>query len=145
LSIIIYIHELLELHEKKMDLLENGIIYKNESYKIIGACMEVHKTLGCGFLEAVYQEALAIEFDHRKIPFEQEKRLHITYKNNLLKKEYIADFVCYGKIIVELKALSQLQKEHIAQTLNYLRITDFELGLIVNFGTSSLQYKRVVL
>ncbi|NOY50310.1 MAG: GxxExxY protein [Chlorobi bacterium] len=128
-----------------MDLLENGIIYKNESYKIIGACMEVHKTLGCGFLEAVYQEALAIEFDHRKIPFEQEKRLHITYKNNLLKKEYIADFVCYGKIIVELKALSQLQKEHIAQTLNYLRITDFELGLIVNFGTSSLQYKRVVL
>lgn len=91
------------------------------------------------------QEALAIEFDHRRIPFEQEKRLQITYKNTLLKKEYIADFVCYGKIIVELKALSQLQNEHIAQTLNYLKITEFKLGLLVNFGTPSLQYKRIVL
>ena len=128
-----------------MDLLKTGIIYKNESYKIIGACMEVHKILGNGFLEAVYQEALAIEFSQMNIPFEQEKRLQITYKNRLLKKDYIADFVCYDKIIVELKALSQIQNEHIAQTLNYLKITDFRLGLLINFGTTSLQYKRIVL
>lgn len=128
-----------------MDLLENNIIYKDESYKIIGACMAVHNTLGCGFLEAVYQEALAIEFKKRKIPFEQEKRLEIFYKGVLLQKEYIADFICYDKIIVELKALSQLNNEHFAQILNYLKITDFKLGLLVNFGTPSLQYKRIVL
>jgi len=127
-----------------MDLLENGIIYKDESYKIIGACMEVHNNLGSGFLEAVYQEALAIEFERRAIPFEQEKRLQMNYKGQILKKEYIADFVCFGKIIIELKALSKLQSEHLAQTLNYLKITDFELGLLVNFGSTSLQYKRVV-
>lgn len=127
-----------------MDLLKNGIIYKNESYEIIGACMEVHKTLGCGFLEAVYQEALAIEFTKREIPFEQEKKLRIQYKDHLLKKEYIADFVCYDKIIVELKALSKLLPEHLSQILNYLKITEFELGLLINFGTTSLQYKRVI-
>lgn len=128
-----------------MDLLEHGIIYKNESYDIIGACMEVHKNLGCGFLEAVYQEALAIEFNRRKIPFEQEKHLKITYKGTILQKEYIADFICYDQIIIEVKALSKLLPEHLAQTMNYLKITDFKLGLLVNFGTTSLQYKRVLL
>lgn len=128
-----------------MDLLKEGIIYKIESYEIIGACMEVHKTLGCGFLEAVYQEALAIEFTKREIPFQQEKRLSIQYKDHLLKKEYVADFVCYDKIILELKALSKLQSEHLSQILNYLKITQFELGLLINFGTTSLKYKRVIL
>ncbi len=127
-----------------MDLLKEGIVYKEESYEIIGACMEVHKQLGCGFLEAVYQEALAIEFENRKIPYEQEKRLQIEYKGKILKKEYVADFVCYDKIIIEVKALSKLAPEHLAQTLNYLKITDFDLGLLVNFGKSSLEYKRVV-
>ncbi len=128
-----------------MDLLKEGIIHKVESYKIIGACMEVHKVLGCGFLEAVYQEALAIEFTKREIPYEQEKRLSIQYKDQLLKKEYVADFVCYDKIILELKALSKLQPEHLSQILNYLKITDFELGLLLNFGTTSLQYKRIIM
>lgn len=128
-----------------MDLLEHGIIYKNESYEIIGACMEVHKNLGCGFLEAVYQEALAIELNRREIPFEQEKRLKINYKNTILQKEYIADFICYNKIIIEVKALNKLLPEHLAQTMNYLKVTNYKLGLLVNFGTTSLQYKRVLL
>ncbi len=128
-----------------MDLLKEGILYKEESYEIIGACMEVHKQLGCGFLEAVYQEALAEEYEIREIPFEQEKRLQIEYKGKILKKEYVADFVCYDKIIIEVKALSKLASEHLAQTLNYLKITDFDLGILVNFGKSSLEYKRVII
>lgn len=128
-----------------MDLLENSIIYKDESYKIIGACMEVHNTLGCGFLEPVYQEALEIELGKRKISFVREEILNIFYKGKMLKKSYVADFICYDKIIIETKAASQLQPEHIAQILNYLKITGFKLGLLVNFGTTSLQYKRIVL
>ncbi len=130
-----------------MDLLaqQEYLIYKQESFKIIGACMEVHKVLGCGFLEAVYQEALAIEFERRKIPYEQEKSLHIQYKKRLLKKTYDADFVCYEKIIVEIKAIGELHSSNIAQTLNYLKATDFKLGLLVNFGATSLHYKRIVL
>jgi len=128
-----------------MDLLENNIIYKDESYKIIGACMEVHNNLGCGFLEAVYQEALEIEFERRKIPFVKEKPLKIYYKGIELKKEYVADFICYNKIIIETKAATELKSDHIAQTLNYLKITGYKLGLLVNFGTTSLKYKRIVL
>ncbi|QIA08539.1 GxxExxY protein [Draconibacterium halophilum] len=129
-----------------MNLLENQpLLYKEESYKIIGACMEVHKTLGCGFLEAVYQEALAIEFAKQNIPFEKEVRLNIQYKGTPLSKEYIADFICHESIIIELKALSKPSGEHTAQVLNYLKATGFQLGLLVNFGSSSLQYKRVVL
>ena len=128
-----------------MDLLENNIIYKDESYKIIGACMEVHNNLGCGFLEAVYQEALEIEFERRKIPFVREESLKIQYKGIELKKEYVADFICYNKIIIETKAATELKSEHIAQTLNYLKITGYKLGILVNFGTTSLKYKRIVL
>jgi len=128
-----------------MDLLKEGIIYKDESYKIIGACMEVHRTLGCGFLEAVYQEALSIEFEKRNIPFVREKMLEIIYKGIILEKEYVADFICYDKIIIETKAVNQIQSEHIAQTLNYLKITEFKLGLLVNFGAKSLETKRIVL
>ena len=128
-----------------MDLLTKGLVYQDESYEIIGACMEVHRELGCGFLEAVYQEALAIEFSRRKIPFDQEMLLQINYKGQKLKKEYKADFICYNKIIIELKALSKLAPEHMAQTLNYLKITDHRLGLLINFGESSLKYKRIVL
>ncbi len=121
------------------------VVYKQESYDIIGACMEVHKYLGCGFLEAVYQEALAIEFDRREIPFVQEERLEVEYKGQILKKEYVADFVCFDKIIGEVKALSELNSVHFAQTLNYLKITGCKLGLIVNFGKTSLEHKRVLL
>ena len=120
------------------------LIYKEESYRIIGACMEVHKTLGCGFLEPVYQEALSIEFNKQQIPFEKEKVLSINYKDIELEKKYIADFVCYGRIILETKALSNLTDDHLGQVLNYLKATQFKLGLLVNFGQPKLEYKRVV-
>jgi len=120
------------------------IIYKEEAFKIIGACMEVHKTLGCGFLEAVYQEALMIEFQMQNIPFEREKILTITYKGIELEKKYQADFVCYGKIILELKAISELVSNNESQVLNYLNATGYKLGILVNFGEKSLKYKRLV-
>lgn len=120
------------------------LIYKDECFKIIGACLEVHNTLGCGFLEPVYQEALSIEFQKQNIPFEKEKVLSIVYKDIELEKKYIADFVCYDKIIIELKALSSLTSEHEAQILNYLKATGFKLGLLINFGEKSLKYKRMV-
>ncbi len=101
--------------------------------------------MGCGFLEAVYQEALGLEFGNKNIPFIDQKRLRISYKGNFLNKEYAADFVCYDKIIVELKALSAINNEHMAQLLNYLKATGFRLGILINFGTPSLQYKRIVL
>ncbi|MBU0713270.1 MAG: GxxExxY protein [Chloroflexi bacterium] len=122
----------------------NHLIYKEECYKIIGACMEVHKTMGCGFLEPVYQEALSIEFRHQGIPFEQEKELTITFKGIELEKKYNADFVCYGKIILETKAVKELCDNHRAQIINYLKTTKFKLGLLVNFGEPSLKYERFI-
>jgi GxxExxY protein len=121
-----------------------GILYKDECYKIVGACMEVHKTLGCGFLEAVYQEALAIEFQNCGIPFEREKEIEIRYKNTLLSKTYKADFLCYDQIILELKALNQITSDHAAQILNYLKASQLNLGLIANFGGQHFQYERYV-
>ena len=126
------------------DLL-NQILYKEESYKIVGACMEVHNNLGCGFLEAIYQEALAIELRDQLIPYEREKMLKIYYKGNLLDKDYRADFICYNKILVELKALDKLTLEHTSQVLNYLKATGYKLGLLINFGNNSLEYKRILL
>ena len=120
------------------------LIYKKESYLIIGACMEVHRELGNGFLEAVYQEALAIEFTKRGIPFEQEKKLEICYKGKTLSKYYEVDFVCYNKIILETKATNELSGGHESQVLNYLKATKFKLGLLVNFGAESLEYKRLI-
>ena len=120
------------------------LIYKEESYQIIGACFEVHKELGNGFLEAVYQEALEIELTNQKIPFEREKTLSIFYKGIKLQKKYVPDFICYDKIIVEIKALSQLNSDNESQILNYLKTTGFKVGILVNFGESSLKYKRFV-
>ena len=122
-----------------------NLIYKQECYDIVAACMEVHKELGAGFLEPVYQEALENEFALQSIPFERELPLDIKYKRLILNKKYIADFVCYNKIIVELKALNNLAGEHEAQVINYLKTTGFSLGLLVNFGAKSLFYKRLVL
>lgn len=110
------------------------IIYKEESYKIIGACFEVYKQKGCGFLEPVYQECLKIEFEIQNIPFVFEPIIQIEYKGRLLDQYFKPDFVCYDKIIVELKAVSKLIDEHRAQTINYLHATNFELALLVNFG-----------
>ena len=120
------------------------LIYKEESFKIIGACMEVHKELGCGFLEAVYQEALELEFVRSGIPFQREKVLKISYKGTELQKEYIADFICYDKIIVETKAVDALSPLHEAQVINYLKATGLKLGLLVNFGEESLQFERLI-
>jgi GxxExxY protein len=119
------------------------ILYKKESYEIIGACLEVHKELGNGFLEAVYQDALEIEFQNRNIPYCREKQLTILYKGKPLDKTYSPDFICYDKIIVETKALSELMSWHEAQTMNYLKSTGYKLGILVNFGESSLRYKRL--
>lgn len=120
------------------------ILFKEESYKIIGAAMEVHKTLGNGFLEAVYHEALAKEFELQALPFEQEEMMRIYYKDVLLNKSYKADFVCFDTIILEIKALSNLTTDHEAQVINYLKATDKPLGILINFGTKSLQYKRIL-
>ena len=120
------------------------IVYKEESYKIIGACMEVHRELGPGFLEAVYQEALEIEFKNQGIPYEREKELKIHFKGTELRKRYNADFICYGKIILETKAAKELCDNHRAQIINYLKATKMKLGLLVNFSEPSLKYERFV-
>ena len=129
-----------------MDLLTHKtVLFKEECYQIIGSCMDVHSELGCGFLEAVYQEALEFEFQIKSVPFRREQKLDIYYKDHLLQKQYIADFICYGEIILELKAVKQLDDVHYAQILNYLKATNKKVGLLINFGSSSLQYKRFVL
>jgi len=120
------------------------LLYGKEAFEIIGAAMEVHRILGHGFLESVYQESLAIELKNRNVLFEREKLLKINYKGQELQQYYKTDFVCYDKIIVELKALSELNSDHDAQVLNYLKATGLRLGLLINFGTTSLQYKRLV-
>ncbi|MDR1895322.1 MAG: GxxExxY protein [Prevotellaceae bacterium] len=121
-----------------------GIIYKTESYNIIGAAMEVHRVLGCGFLEAIYQEAMEKEFMYRKMPYKREKKLEIYYKEELLSQFYVADFICYDKIVVELKALNTISSLEEAQMLNYLKATNFKVGILLNFGERSLVYKRLV-
>lgn len=121
------------------------IIYAQESYEIVGACMQVHAELGNGFLEPVYQEALEIVFAEKGIRFEREKEMPIFFQGKPLKKKYIADFLCDEKIIVELKAVSALTGEHEAQVLNYLKASRTKLGLLVNFGAPAFEYKRLVL
>ena len=120
------------------------LIYKQESHQIIGAAIEVHKTLGNGFLEPVYQETLAIEFEMQNIPYAKEKQLRIRYKDQYLKKYYMADFVCYDMILIELKAVKCLLPEHESQVLNYLNATGYRLGLLINFGTSRVEVKRII-
>jgi len=115
-----------------------------QTYAIIGACMEIHRQLGHGFLEAVYQEAAVIEFPIKNVPFEREVILPVRYRNILLPSHYKADFVCFSEIIVEFKALSRIGNIEESQLLNYLKASGFQRGLLVNFGTSSLQYKRLV-
>ena len=121
----------------------NNLLLKEESYKIIGAAMEVHRLLGCGFVEAIYQEALEKELALREIPFEREKELTVSYKGNTLTKTFKADFVCYNKIILELKAVRAFTDEHYAQIYNYLRASGMDLGILINFGTASIEYERV--
>ena len=122
------------------------IVYKEESYNIVGAAFHVYNYLGHGFLEAVYQEALEIELQRRNIPYEREKELNIVYDGVHLKQTYKADFVCYGKIIVELKAVSELADAHRSKVYNYLHATGYRLGLLLNFGCSDeLEHERILL
>ena len=118
---------------------------KEEVYEIVGAAIEVHRVLGPGFLEAVYQEAFEIELRQREISFVAQKRLEIVYKEHVLKANYIADVVCFDQIIVELKALERLSGREKAQLLNYLKATGMQVGLLINFGSSGkLEWKRYV-
>ena len=116
-----------------------------QTYAIIGAAMEVHSEMGRGFLEAAYRQALRIEITDRSIPFAPEVDLDIYYKGRLLACKYRADFICFGNVIVEIKALGQITGVERAQVINYLKATGYKVALILNFGAESLQYERVVL
>ena len=121
------------------------MIFKDEVFAIIGAAFEVHRELGPGFLEAVYHEALERELVARKIPFESEKVLRIVYKGEPLQKVYVADLICYGKIIVELKPLDRLSGKEESQVINYLKATGMKVGVLINFGSHpKLEWKRFV-
>ena len=121
-----------------------GLYYKDEYYKVVGICMEVHRILGFGLAEIVYNDALEYEFTRRELLFEREKEYLVEYKDIILKHKFYADFVVYDNIILEVKAISELTNVHFAQTVNYLRLAKGKLGIIVNF-TTSLQHKRIIL
>ena len=115
-----------------------------QTYKIIGAAMAVHRELGCGFLEAVSREAFAIELEERRIPFVREARLPVRYHSRILPVSYTVDFICYNDVLVELKALHAIGPLEVAQLINYLRIARRRRGLLLNFGATTLQQKRLV-
>jgi GxxExxY protein len=121
------------------------LIYKDEAYEIIGKCLEVHNNLGAGFLEIVYKDALELEFKKAGIGYEREKKYEVNYKGYVLPHKFYADFVVMDKIILEVKAVSGISDEFIAQAINYLKVSQNKLALIVNFGELKLNYKRIVL
>ena len=119
------------------------LILKDEVYAVVGAAMEVQRVLGRGFLEGVYQDAMQLELNARGVPFEAEKPIDVEYKGQCLTHRYYADLVCFGQVIVELKALSRLSGNEEAQVLNYLKATDFKVGVLINFGRpGKLEWKR---
>lgn len=121
------------------------VLYREESYSILGACFEVYKEKGCGFLESVYQECLSIEFELQHIPFIAQHPLSLSYKDRPLQQMYLPDFICFDKIIVEIKAVSTLDDIHRAQVHNYLKSTGYKLGLLINFGHHPLlEHERIV-
>ena len=123
----------------------NDLVYPEESYKIMGACFEIHREKGCGFLEAVFHECLELELNLQQVPFAAQKLLQLEYKGRRLKQGYVADFVCFDKLLIEIKAVSRLADEHRAQVLNYLTATGYRLGLLVNFGHHpKLEWERIV-
>ncbi len=123
---------------------ETDLLHNELTREIIGSAMEVHKTLGCGFLESVYEEALAIELDIRKVPYERQKGIDVVYKG-LVAKQFICDLLVGEKVMVELKALKSISNVEEAQILNYMKATGLEIGLLINFGEQSLKYKRFIL
>ena len=122
-----------------------NIIYKEESYSIIGKCMEVHNNLGPGFLEIVYKDALEYEFRNSNIYFEREKMYAVKYKTTIIPHKFYADFIVFDKIILEIKGVNGISEEFTARAINYLRVSGLELAIIVNFGELQLNYKRIVL
>ena len=121
-----------------------GLIYKDECYRIIGACFEVYTDKGCGFLEPVYGDCLAIEFEIQKIPYVSKPPLHLSYRGHILSSHYTPDFICFDTIILEIKAVRHLADEHRAQVFNYLACTHLKLGLLVNFGHyPKLEWERI--
>ncbi len=122
-----------------------GIVYKEESYGLMGACFEVYKEMGCGFLEAVYQECLCLEFGSQDMPFQSQVGLRLSYKGNCLSQKYVPDFICHEKIVLEIKAVTELDNIHRAQVHNYLKATGYKLGLLVNFGHyPQVEWERIV-
>ena len=122
-----------------------ALLFEEESYRILGACFEVYKEKGCGFLEPVYQECLVIEFEIQNIPFKQQVDLVLNYKGRTLVQRYKPDFLCFDKIVVEIKSTSSLTDQHRAQLHNYLKATGLQLGLLTNFGHyPKLEYERIV-
>ena len=120
------------------------LLFEEESYKIIGTCIAVHKKLGTGFQQPIYKEVLQKEFKKNKIPFEKQKQLQVFYDGTVLKEPFTADFVCYDTIIIEIKSMSSIPQEAKQQVVNYLKATNFKLGLLINFGESSLKWKRLI-
>ncbi|RXG20461.1 GxxExxY protein [Leeuwenhoekiella aequorea] len=122
----------------------SGLLYEDQTFKIIGVCMNVHRNLGSGFLESVYQEVLCREFIEEEIPFEDQKLLPIYYKGQKLDKYYRADFLCFDRIILELKTATFINKSMEKQVINYLKATHKQVGLLINFGEKSLTWKRLI-
>lgn len=118
---------------------------QNETYKIIGICMEVHNNLGKGFSEIVYKDALEVEFRNENIFFEREKEYLVNYKGIILPHKFYADFVVFGNVILEIKSVSKIADEHIAQAINYLKVSQNKIALVVNFNEDKLNYKRLIL
>lgn len=127
-----------------MSLNNEELLFKEECYKIIGLCMKVHRTLSRAYKEIIYKDALEIEFKRNNIPYEREKRFDVYYDGIKLKRKFIADFVVFGTIILEIKAMSVLNDDSICQTLNYIKIAGFRLGLLITFGAPCLLFKRVI-
>ena len=123
----------------------NNYPLQDETYQIIGVCMEVHRILGKGFLEIVYKDAIEYEMRKKTIPYDREKKYEIQYKDTLLPHQFFADFVVFDNVILEVKAQEGLVEEHYSQILNYLAVSKCKIGLIVNFGKDSLEYKRIIL
>ena len=122
-----------------------NFLFKNETYKLIGVCMEVQLTLGYGFSEVIYKDAMEMEFIDNKFLHRREDELSVMYKGKKLQHKFFADFICYNQIIIEVKSCDKgITDEHIAQTLNYLRVSGHPVGLIINFGKRRLEYKRLI-
>jgi len=120
------------------------LLFKEESFKIIGICMEIHKTLGLGLKEINYKDAMEIEFNENNIPFEREKRFSVKYKERILRNPYAADFLVFDSIILEVKSVASIIDNHVYQALSYLSVSQKKLGMVINFGEKSLTWKRII-